>query len=95
MSPLSGSESECIDAEAEEEVDIPRPIQDVINRYEQRVDEVKEEHDFFHLLKAEGLKRQMALYTFMDDMKQQVRKGMVIVGTHDSLTAINAFRSMI
>ena len=51
---------------------ISRPIQDVINRYEEQVDEVKEEHDFFRLIKAESLKRQMTLYPSVELLTNQV-----------------------
>jgi predicted component of type VI protein secretion system len=70
---MSGTEtSEVVDSDVEEDFVISRPIQDVINRYEERVDEVKEEHDFLHLIKAESLKRQMTLYPSLELVKNQV-----------------------
>jgi hypothetical protein len=64
--------SEVVDSDVEEDFVISRPIQDVINRYEERVDEVKEEHDFLNLIKAESLKRQMTLYPSLELVKHQV-----------------------
>ena len=64
--------NEVVDSDVEEDFVISHPIQDVINRYEERVDEVKEEHDFFRLIKAESMKRQMTLFPSMDLLKHQV-----------------------
>ncbi len=80
---MSGTEtSEVVDSDVEEDFVISRPIQDVINRYEERVDEIKEEHDFLSLIKAESLKRQMTLYPSLELVKHQVCYLFLILITH-------------
>mmetsp|Transcript_53309 Transcript_53309/g.111263 ORF Transcript_53309/g.111263 Transcript_53309/m.111263 type:complete len:717 (-) Transcript_53309:1437-3587(-) len=81
---MSGTDTsdvtEVVDSDVEEDFVISRPIQDVINRYEERVDEVKEEHDFLNLIKAESLKRQMTLYPSLELVKHQIEDLKVTMG---------------
>eukprot|EP00281_Chroomonas_sp_CCMP1168_P032498 CAMPEP_0206243566 /NCGR_PEP_ID=MMETSP0047_2-20121206/17674_1 /ASSEMBLY_ACC=CAM_ASM_000192 /TAXON_ID=195065 /ORGANISM="Chroomonas mesostigmatica_cf, Strain CCMP1168" /LENGTH=1778 /DNA_ID=CAMNT_0053668691 /DNA_START=6 /DNA_END=5343 /DNA_ORIENTATION=+ len=52
--------------------EVDRAIEDLMTRYGEVVDESKDDKEVLKLLKAENLKRQMAMYTSQDVIKQQV-----------------------